>query len=268
MVQYLPFILEVNVNDTEAIKGMLPNRDSLNTWQQHRYDVMLEQFSARQPYLWTNGHHGCIWNNYFREKELLMDNDVDGVYCCGLGFENFFIAYQRWMAAWFETDIDLSYPQMKELLERFFVYQKRNDETYRKGCGYAIARLGELLRLRWNTAKSTGSITDLGDFDTDFGATFSYHTDPYQAQFGDDVQLQYKSDIYSKGGGHMGVFVGIESRVNKDTGNTEDAMRIFQANYGGDYGMPGGVNFGFFWIDREKEGFKRTFHIGHIQPTS
>ena len=51
-------------------------------------------------------------------------------------------------------------------------------------------------------------------------------------------------------------------------GETFDAVRVFHSNIRNDYGMPPGVGFGWYTIDRTDSvtGFKRVFKVGSVRP--
>jgi hypothetical protein len=254
----------VDFNTVEGFKKLLPNRDELNDWQQIQWDMAVRQFQNKQPYMWTQGHDGCTENQMFRDRTILRDTGNDGVFCCGLSLEHLFMTHREWFGDDFESDIDMTYEMLRDIKAYFFVYAT-DDRRYEKGCGTGILRYGQLLKARWEAAKKSNH-EDWGEsFVDDVGLSFHYHTDPYKAKFGDYVQLQSQRDIF-KGGGHAGIFVGIESRVHK--GKEIEVVRLYQANYTEDYGFLPGVNMGWYTIGKYHSGtdWNRVFHFGSVSP--
>lgn len=251
-----------SVKTDTAFEKMLPPPDDLNSWQEIQHRMMLEQWHDRQPYSWTPGHDGCTRDQYFRNEMFLRDRGRSGVYCCGLALEHWFKTHREWMDEDFESDIDLTTKQIKDLKAYFYVYAT-NDRRYQNGCGTGIAKLGEMLEKRWKVAKDQ-SPADYGDsFQDDVGLQFAYHTDPFRAGFGAYCQLQSQEDIF-KGGGHAGIFTGLEQRRYK--GEDIVCVRLYQANSTTDYGMEKGVNFGWYKIGKITNGFERVFHFGEVIP--
>lgn len=219
---------------------MLPGSEELNDWQQLQRAWMEWQFSNWQPYAHTSGHSGCIEDEYFRGN-LVLRGGLPGVYCCGLALEHWLKCWKDWLGLeLFESEYDLTLEQFKTLYAHFFAFADSED-AYTRGSAGGVAWLGSF----------PDSITDC------WNLAFRQHSDPYQAQFGAYMIIQFEEDWRKQ---HSCIFVGLEQRQG------QDCARVFQANSTRDYGMRPGVNLGWYRLDHEKNGFKRQFHFGEISP--
>jgi len=261
---YLTIPKGIDFNTEHGFLSLLPSEEKLDMWQLVQREKMLRQYRNREPYAWTGGHDGCTEDHYYRAYNILKDHGRDGVFCCGLSLENLFMSHKEWMGQDFESDIDLTLKQMKEIKAYFFVYRDAA-RTYVEGSGRGIEYMGRMLKRRWDEAKQK-SPSDYGEsFAEDAGLDFKYHTDPYKAKFGAYVQIQNEPDLLKDPMGHAGVFVGLEQRTSS-SGQQYDAIRIFQARGQADYGMESGVNFGWFKIGKTSKNsrYTRKFHFGEI----
>jgi len=265
----------VNFDTPAGFKRLLPPEDDLDEWQFIAREIMIDQHANTQRYYWPRKktrkpYTGCIWNNQFRKKDFLWGAEVDGVYCCGVSMEHFFLTHAEYMGNLFESDFDLTWNQMMMLYRYFFVWD--DNGKYDQGCGKGIELAGKWLKERFDAVKEAGTGEDLepeDTFDSYMMTHYEYHKDPYRAKFGDYVQIQNKRNIHVPGGGHAAIFVGLEQRVVR--GVDQEVVRVFQANNSGDYNMKDGVTCGWYTInkpDKNDPDFKRIFHFGSVSPIS
>lgn len=244
----------------EQFRSLLPARDSLDELQRIQYDHMITMFLRSQPYAWTGGHHGVTKDHWFRGEHYLKDRNKAGTYCTGVALEHWFLTYLSWFEDNAENEYGLTYAQMQEMKAYFFVHSDPTSK-YDSGCGAGIAYFQKALeerlaQIKEQTGEEQGSVEDV------YALSMSYHKDLSQARFGDYIQMQHKEDIHEEGGGHCGVFVGLEKPYYN--GRYVDAVRLFQASSKPAYGQSG-VSISWYMIDKTTEGFLRKFHIGSMR---
>ena len=258
----------VDFNTIEGFKQLLPTEEGLNEFQKLQRAWAIEQFtdSYNESYDWsaTNppSHHGSIWPYVFKGETVLKEeNPEDGNYCCGVTVENFI----RAMADFYGKELweSPSGPTVDDLIQtrhRFFVISRK----YFKGAAFGVDFLVSQLEYRWENDETNESTS----FAEGVGIYAVVNEDPYQAQFGDYIQIQPNEDPMSAG--HSCMFVGLDKHYwkgdNHNPPGTYDCIRVFNSNKSNDYGMEGGVGFGWYTIGKKNSaGFKRIFHMGGVR---
>lgn len=257
---YLPIPNGGRQESVEDFKAFLPDRESLDTLQKIQYDHMVAMFQRSQPYAWTGGHHGVTQDYYFRGEHYLKDRNKAGTYCTGVALEHWFLTYLSWMEEDAESEYGITYEQAQEIKAYFFVHADPLSK-YDQGCGKGIIYFKNALEERLKQVEAQSG-EEAGDVASVYSLSMEYHTDIYNARFGDYIQIQSKDDIHSSMGGHCGVFVGLERPVWK--GSEVEAVRIFNAAEHPAYGKSG-VGMNWFLIDKMTGGYKRVFHCGSMR---
>lgn len=226
---------------------LLPDPESLNSWQKCVRDAIIWMQQHRLPYHWPkdnqpNHHQGCIADMHHQGSLIMKAGDPPGAYCCGATMECFMRAWSNFMVG--AEDQDISAAQMKELYKYFFVWAS-DDNRYDEGAKAGLLWLAK--QCDWLTVQATEDADELP-----FGAFL-------QMQFGPNAVNQ----------GHSVVVIG--------HGHIEDekCLIVWSANYG--YGhtiekvgdsykveksvpFPSGHGFDYYYKTMVKDGFTRLFH--------
>jgi hypothetical protein len=252
MVSYLD-IPQETIKTYEQFIWMLPDYDSLTEWQQIQYETMLYGLMYHQEsegvYDWSSGHDGCPTDVYYQGTRILRAAEGCRTHCVGFSFWHFLLSRLDWLEHYSTEERDMSVEHLRQLKAYWFVY-KDNPPTYFDG-----APRGMELTSR-----------HLLDLNPELSYEYVYHTDPYQAQFGDYIQFQSKPSPIENNSGHSVIFIGLEKRTYQ--GREIDVIRAVQSNSRNDYGMSPGIGFGWFIIDKVdvKTQFRRICKFGGLRP--
>jgi len=235
----------------EWLIELFPSEVGLSEWQLSLYAAMLFLQERSVPYHRPkdgekNTHSGSTTNKYHRSKRIMKAGTPPGSYCCGATMEAFMMAWQVYMAGFYDNDI--SAEQMEEMYRYFFVFEDENDR-------YVRGAAGGLLWL-----KEQCSFLDVG-----------YSENPDDFPFGAFVQMSFEPDPY--GEGHSAIAIGHGSYEGKP------CLIVWSSNYGYEHVIeksgsvyvvkdgekqPSGHNIDFYLKDKtydlESGPFKRKFY--------
>jgi len=254
------------VDSMAKVRQLLPSFGSLNHWQQVQYEEMLRlwelQSELESTYKWAQGQDGVLESVQFRGGVLASPNPSNYyTFCTGTGLEHFFSCWPIFMDEEYEGEHDMDLAAA-ELLIRYWEVHK-DEERFWDGAPAGLLMLWEHLQAKWKDWAEKEGVK--ATFEEEFGFQIVADVDPdedsvYNAQFGDYIQFQNKPSPIEKDSGHAAIFVGLELRSYK--GKQVECVRVFNSNIQNDYGMPKGIGFGWYLLNRKDRG---TGHVRQVK---
>lgn len=218
----------------KELVDVFPPEDGMSEWQASLYAAMIFLQERTVPYHRPkegdpNVHSGCTSDKYHRSKRIMKAGNPPGSYCCGATMEAFMMAWQVYMAGFYDDDISVE--QMQELYRYFFIYEDENDR-YIKGAAGGLLWLEEHLSF----------------------LKVRYSENPNDYPFGTFVQMSFEPNPY--GAGHSAIVVGHGSYDGKD------CLIVWSSNYGYKHVIEKS-NGGYIVVDgpRQPSGHNIDFYL-------
>lgn len=256
---------------------LLPDYDMLDEYQGYIYDTMLEMLQKPNEYKHTGD--GCSEElKYGKVKVLSPEYQADGdalTHCVGITYELFIRSHMKYMKAHESYlkpyDVDPKFWGKPEWHGRAYWFRYNSFPEYGQGAAAGTIALYAHLRDRWadyQQAEVKAGKEDPGDF-LWYNAQI---VEPWEMEFGAQIQLQYETNMLGRG--HAVTFVGYEVRKTRD-GKEWLCARVFDSNYNKDYGMKYGIKFSWYllgrWDDqgnwiawKNRDGSDRRAHASNV----